>query len=244
MSDDPRQRIPGSALPRYRVLMLLAEDLLLLLTDDQSGKASLDVTRVDLGLAGAVLVELVTRERVAIAQPGGPVKAGRVVVVDGSPTGDGILDEGLRRIATGKPRKPEHLLAILRKDLRRAVYGQLVSRGIVREEEGKILGLFPTRSWPAVDSQHEAMVRTALREVLVDGRAPTLTEASLVSLLQGIDRVPKTLGEVGVPARELRRRAKSIATGHLGNTAVHKAVEAVNAAMVASIAAAAAAGAS
>lgn len=213
--------------------MLLAEDVLLLLTDDATGKARTDSVRLDLVLAGAVLVELMTLERVAIAQPGGPVRAGRLVVVDASPIGDGILDEGLRRIAASKPRKPESMLSVLQKGLRHALYGQLVGRGIVRAEEGKVLGLFPVRLWPAVDSRHEHMVWASLREVLVDGRAPTPTEANIVALLQSIDAVPKTLGDVGVPARELRRRAKAISASHVGSAAVRKAVEAVNTAMVA-----------
>ena len=48
--------------------MLMAEEVLLLLVDDRTGRFLVDSTRLDNVLAGAVLVELVTIERVV--QPG------------------------------------------------------------------------------------------------------------------------------------------------------------------------------
>lgn len=218
---------------RYGVPMLLAEDVLLLLTDDVTGKARTDSVRLDLVLAGAVLVELMTLERVAIAQPGGPVRAGRLVVVDGSPVGDGVLDEGLRRIAASRPRKPESMLPVLHDGLRLALYGQLAARGLVREQEGKVLGLFSVRRWPAVSSRYEQLIWTSVRDVLVGGRPPTPTEAHVIALLQSVDAVPTTLGDVGVPARELRRRAKAVAGSAVGSDAVRKAVDAVSRAVAA-----------
>lgn len=50
-------------------------------------------------------------------------------------------------------------------------------------QDGEVLGLFPTRSWPAVDSRHEAQVRAGLHDVLVVGRTPTPREGALVALL-------------------------------------------------------------
>ncbi len=136
------------------------------------------------------------------------------------------------------PKKPENVLPALAKGLRQGLLGSLAGRGILRAQEGRVLGIFPTRSWPAVDSGHEHQVRTGLRDVLVAGRTPAPREAALVSLLQAIDQVPKVLGEVGVPARELRRRAKAISNGGFADVAVRRAVQAVNAATTAAITAA------
>jgi len=66
--------------------------------------------------------------------------------------------------------------------------------------------------------------------------------AALVSLLQAIDQVPKVLGDVGMPARDLRRRAKEISEGGFADIAVRKAAEAVNAAMTAAVMSAVVAG--
>jgi hypothetical protein len=233
MTSPPRVReVP------YSDLVILAEDVLLLLIDDFSGKQVVDSTRLDLALAGGMLLDLTTLRRVDVSGPDEQVKAGRVVVRDAQPTGDLGLDEALRRIGAMGPKKPENMLPTLAKGLRQALLANLVERGILRAQEGRILGIFPTRSWPAVDSDHERQVRTGLQDVLVAGRTPAPREAALVSLLQAIDQVPKVLGNVGVPARELRRRAKDVSNGGFADAAVRRAVQAVNAATTAAIVAA------
>lgn len=224
--------------------MILAEDVLLLLTDDVTGKPVVDTTRLDLALAGAVLLDLATAGRVDVAGPGERVKAGRLVVRDPRPTGDAVLDEGLRRIAEKGPRKPAAVLPQMAEKLRPELLARLVDRGVLRVQEGKVLGIFPTTSWPAVDSSHETAVRRGLHDVLVVGRSATPREGALVSILQAVDQVPRVLGEVGVPKRELRRRAKEVAEGGFADAAVRGAVEAVNAAMIAGVMAATTAAAS
>lgn len=214
--------------------MLLAEDLLLLLTDDATGKAQVDSTRLDLALAGAVLLELAERGRVSIAQPGGPVKAGRVVVHDPSPIGSPVLDEALRRIAERRPSTPQDLLPRMAKGLRAGLLADLARRGILRHEENRVLRVFASRSWPAADSAHEDAVRRGLHDVLVVGRTPSPREAALISLLHAVDRVPNVVGDA-LDKRELRRRAKAIAEGEFAGAAVRKAVEAVDAAVMATI---------
>ena len=221
--------------------MLLAEDLLLLLTDDTTGRAVADSTRLGLGLAGGVLLELAERGRVDVVGPGEPVRPGRLVVRDGSPTGDAVLDEALRRLAARRPGKPQDVLPGLAKQLREALLARLVERGILRAEERRVLGVFPTRSWPAVDSAHEDAVRRGLRDVLVIGRIPDPREAALVSLLHAVGQVPKVLAGPGTDKGELKRRAKAIAEGEFAGAAVRKAVEAVSAATMAAITAATAA---
>ena len=78
--------------------MLLAEDLLLLLTDDDSGKLAASGAEVDVALGGALLVELALMERVDIAGPDESVREGRLLVRNPGPTGDGLLDETLAAV--------------------------------------------------------------------------------------------------------------------------------------------------
>jgi len=218
--------------------MILAEDVLLLLTDDVTGKHVVDTTRLDLALGGAVLLDLATAGRVDVSGHGEPVRPGRVVVRDPRPTGDGVLDEGLRRIAATAPRKPASVVPALAKKLRPELLARLVGRGVLRLQEGTVLGLFPTSAWPAVDPAYEDTLRRALHDVLVVGRTPTPREAALISMLQAVDQVPRVLGEVGVPKRELRSRAKAVAQGGFADAAVRGAVEAVDAAVMAGVMAA------
>ena len=218
--------------------MILAEDVLLLLTDDASGKAVVDKTHLDLAVAGGVLLDLATLGRVAVTGEGEQVKAGRLVVRDVAPTDDDVLDEALARVGALGPMKPYRALPKLAKGLREKLLARMVARGILREQEGRVLGIFPSHTWPALDPSHERQVRAGLNDVLVVGRAPAPREAALISLLQAIGQVPKVLGDVGVPARELRRRAKDVASGGFVDEAIRRAVEEINAGMAAAITAA------
>ena len=56
--------------------MLLAEDLLLLVTDDASGRLSAPAEQVDAGLGGANLVELTLRNKVDLTGEQDPGKRG------------------------------------------------------------------------------------------------------------------------------------------------------------------------
>ena len=216
--------------------MLIAEDVLLLLTDDLTGRPVVDTTRLDLALAGAAVLELATLGRVDVSGPGEEVRPGRLLVRDATPTGDPVLDETVRRIAARRrPAKPQDVLPHLTKGLRAALLDGLVSRGQLVEREGRVLGVFPTRSWPAADGAHEKLLLDGLRDVLVVGRTPTPREASVIGLLHAVDAVPKVLRDVGVPARELRRRAKAVPLDGFAEVAVRKAVEAVQAAMIAAV---------
>lgn len=215
--------------------MILAEDVLLLLIDDASGKPVVDTTRLDLALAGGMLLDLASSGRVDVAGPGQQVKAGRLLVCDDRSTGDSLLDEALRRVGAVGPRKPEKVLPALAKGLRKDLLLQLIEQGILRDQQRRTLGIFPTHVWPAVDANHQRQLRAGLRDVLVVGRSPAPREAALVSLLHAIDQVPKVLGDVGIPARELRRRAKDVAAGGFADQAVRRAVEAVTSATTAAI---------
>ena len=62
--------------------MLLAEDLLLLVTDDASGRLSAPADRVAAGLGGANLAELTFRNQVDLTGQQDPGRPGRIIVRD------------------------------------------------------------------------------------------------------------------------------------------------------------------
>ncbi|TDE09482.1 GOLPH3/VPS74 family protein [Jiangella asiatica] len=213
--------------------MLIAEDLLLLLYDDESGKPSVDATKLDNALAGAVLLELAMLGKVGVAGPGERVREGRLVLLDPAATGDEVLDDGLTELSDDEGKKPKNVLGALRKGLRQRLLETLTDRGLVRQEEGRILGLFPTTRWPASDAEHEAVVRDRLHAVLVAGAEPDARTAALVSLLLAVDAVTQV-----VPSddrRTTKRRAKQVADGAWAAAAVRAAVQEVNAAVASAI---------
>ena len=76
--------------------MLLAEDLLLLVTDDTSGRLSAPAAQVDAGLGGANLAELALMNKVGLSGQGDQGKPARIIVRDPSPAGDEVLDAALQ----------------------------------------------------------------------------------------------------------------------------------------------------
>lgn len=213
--------------------MLIAEDLLLLLTDDVTGKPVVGGQQLTYAVAGGVLVELVLAGRLAVTGRSAWGGGDTIAVVDATPVGDPILDEALARaVGRGKPVAAQTMLDLLGKGLADGLRTRLVQRGILHAEEGRILGIFPTRVWPAADSRHESRLRTALWEVVVRGREPHPHEASLVALLHALGQVPKQFRADGVTTRQLQARAKALAEGHIGGDAVRRAIEAANTAAV------------
>jgi hypothetical protein len=207
--------------------MLLAEDLLLLVTDDASGRLSAPAEQVDAGLGGANLVELTLRNKVDLTGDQDRGKQGRIIVRDPSPAGDAVLDAALQILIARQGRKPSKVIKPLSKNLRRTLYQRLADRGVVRAERGKILGVFPIRRWPAEDASEETEVRRLMTQALVQQEAPDTRTAALIALVHAVGRVDKIVDarQHGVSKRELRARAKEIAEGNWASEAVRKAIQ-------------------
>lgn len=224
------------------VTMLIAEDLLLLLTDDESGKFRVDGNRLDLALAGACVIELAMLHRIDVAGEGETVKPGRLVVRDETPTSDDVLDGVLRHCARLHGAKPKDALGKIRKGVRPVVLDRLTGRGLLRREQVRILGIFPATRWPAVDSSHEQGSLEQLRAVLLRAAVPDSRIAALVGLLSAVDAAHKVID--ADDRKAVRRRAREIRESQWATEAVGKAVEAVESAvMIAVVAGGAAAGA-
>lgn len=218
----------------YSVPMsLLAEDLLLLALDDESGKAIVDGVTLPRALAGAVLLELALDNVVVLDEEGARGKKGRVVVGDTAPT-DPVLADAVARLDGRKPMKPTAAIEKLSKNIQDIVVARVVANGWVREERGKVLGLFPTRRWPAVDESHERQVRAELRSVLADGLTPSPRTAALISLLSATKMAPKIFADAD--KKQITKRAKEIAEGEWAGKAVRQAVDAVNTAVIVAVA--------
>ncbi len=213
--------------------MLIAEDLLLLLTDDENGKLAASSSEVDVAVGGAMLVELTLLGRVDVAGPDEDVRKGRLVVTDRTPTGDALLDEALARVARKEGKKPEDVVGSLAKKMRERLYDRLADQGILREEQGRVLGIFPTTRWPAGQSQHEDAVRTRLESALRNGLAGDPRTGALISLLSALGATHKVVdpATLGLTKHQLKDNAKRIGEGAWASAAVRKAIDSMNAAV-------------
>jgi Golgi phosphoprotein 3 (GPP34) len=210
----------------------LADDLLLLLLDVDTGRPLVDRTKFDYALGGAVLLQLALDGRID-ASPG-PARRARVTVLDAGGTGDDVCDDALHRIET-RPARADKLVPALSKGLRARLLTRAEQQHLVRREEDRVLGLFRRVRWPAGDSRRRGQLVARLSDVLLRGATPDPRTSALVALLAAIDAAHVV---VGVPDRSgraaVRRRAREIGQGAWAADAVRKAVEAVQAAVAAS----------
>jgi hypothetical protein len=208
--------------------MLLAEDLLLLVTDDTSGRLSAPAAQVDAGLGGANLVELTLLTKVDLSGEGDQGKPGRIIVRDPSPAGDEVLDAALEILITRQGSKPSTVIRPLSKNLRQTLYQQLAGSGMIRAGRGRTLGIFPTRTWPAQDARHEEQVRQLVTQALIQQAAPDARTAALIALLHALKCEHKIIDPrpYHLSRRQLRARAAEIAEDNWASEAVRKVIAA------------------
>ncbi|WP_110239079.1 GOLPH3/VPS74 family protein [Nocardioides gilvus] len=214
---------------------LIAEDLLLLLMDDQKGRlAASSYARPLFG--GALLVELALDEAVEVEEKRSVWQAAKVHARQGvtGATADPLLSHAWATVAE-KPRSAQDLVNRLGKGVREELQHRLVARGILERRETKILGLFPSTTWPAADLRREQQVRQQLQDCLVTGLSPDPRTAALIALLSSIDHAHKVVDRGALSNGQVKKRAKAIAEGAWAAKAVRDAVAASQAAITAAV---------
>src|SRR5687768_15222164 len=87
---------------------LIAEDLLLLLLDDDAGTLK-HSDKIQPLLGGALLIELALAERIEVAERTGRWTSPKVALLDGPPVDEPLLDAAIRTIGE-KPRSAQDLV--------------------------------------------------------------------------------------------------------------------------------------
>ena len=212
--------------------MNLAEEFALLAYGDD-GVPDTDNVRLDHGVGGSLLLELAISGRVGIEDK-------KVVVRDGTPTGDPLVDQALGRIAADeKPRRPAHWVKKFAKDTRKLALNRLVEQGVLTRQEDTVLLVFPRTRYPAPDGL-EPVPETEARQRLiaaVSGSGPVEPRtAALCALLAAtnLDRkVFRTLDRGRAKAR-----LEEISAGDWAATAVKQTIEEIQTAVVVAVLAA------
>lgn len=210
--------------------MLIAEDVLLLATDDDTGKTTVSSMQLDPALAGAVLIELVVAGRVNLQGEG---RQAQVVVTDPAPLGDPVLDVALQSLIEKGPQKPGATISRLGKGLRDRLNDQLAARGILRREDGKVLGIFPTTRWPTQDPGYEAGVRAPVVGALLKGVEPDGKTAAIISVLTAADMLNTVVQKPDLKAA--KARGKEIGDGNWATDSVRKVIQEAQGAIAAAV---------
>ncbi|GAA2217166.1 GPP34 family phosphoprotein [Promicromonospora sukumoe] len=211
----------------------LAEEYLLLALDDASGRPLLSTQHLQLALTGASVAQLTLDGALDVSDGADGGQKGRFRVTGRSTPSDpvqreilGLLDGRRPKDAIGKVGQGR-----VARTLRDALLQGLAARGVLREEQVKVLGLFPSTTWPAHDPAPEAAVRERVLAALTGDTAPDERTAALVSLLLATDLTRKIYPDQD--RRELKRRAKEIAESEWAGAAVKRAIDDLNAVMIA-----------
>ncbi|MEV6345762.1 GPP34 family phosphoprotein [Actinoplanes sp. NPDC051851] len=196
----------------------LAEELLLLAYDDQTGKATGSRIGLDLGMAAAVLIDLALAGRVAYVD-------GYLQVKDASAIGDPIADAVLTKVAGDPPHTPAQWLQRLRHRLRTRVLEDLCARGVVKDVDETQLEYIHVHRYPTTDPAYEAEIRGRLAEALTSEKIPDERTAALATLLVAARMEPA----LKLPAEEVaqaHQRLEEIASnaGFAGGAGVEDSI--------------------
>ncbi|MGW7367308.1 GOLPH3/VPS74 family protein [Streptomyces sp. NPDC054841] len=204
----------------------LAEEIMLLSLDDESGTAK-SRTAAGWAVAAGILLELVMAGRVTVTD-------GRLEVTDHSPTGVALLDGRLEKLAEWTERGSRRRMTDwLAKDHPKAVPAtveSLCARGLVVEEVHRALGIFPVRRYPEADGSVEQELRSRLTAVVLEGAEPDERTCGLVALLQATHL--HGLAFPGLPRKQVDPRMMEIAKGQWAGAGVREAIRNMRAEMM------------
>jgi len=162
-------------------MLTLAEDIILLLLDDDTGKlASIDLMTLNYAMAGAVLMDLALRNKI-------DNDLESLIVADSTPTGLQMLDTYLDKISSeNKENNTRYWLTELSnygEDIVDSALNMLVEKKILKTEEKKILWVIATRVYPMIDDKEEKEVKRRIIDLLMSDEIPTPQDVVLVSLM-------------------------------------------------------------
>ncbi len=211
----------------------LAEELLLLALNEEKGTILMAAsTGLPYGLAGALVVELVEAGLLRI-------EGKELIAAPRGSARDELLDGILGTIRSSKrTRNLKHWVGRLGRSggkIKKDLLARLVQKGVLREEEHRLLWVFPVWRYPETDPRPEYRIRERVRAGILGAVPPETRTAALISLVHACD-LTGVLFDKG-ERREAKRRAKEITASQPIGSAVARTVEAVRAAVITAAAA-------
>lgn len=180
----------------------LPEEITLLTLDDETGRPlGRQGLAASLAVAGAAMMELALAGRI-------DTDRNRLELLSREATGDAVLDRALAEVATAQDsRGALILLAREEAGLRPMVLQRLIAAGLLREERGRVLLVFPARRHVKPVTRPEPReVRARLGWIIETDEIPEPREALLLGLARAVALLPVLL-----PAELLAARQERIA---------------------------------
>ncbi len=210
--------------------LFLYEEIMLLSLKDEEGTIEFGAMYHQ-GLAGAMLAELLLSKRISVVEKG---RKKHVHLVSSQLFGDPLLDECIALIRdSGKDRNLQHWIQKFSgiKDLKNRAAKQLCKKGILKEDEDRILLVFSRKIYPEVNPEPERNIIDRLRNaIFTDNDDIDPETVVLVSLAETAGLLKNAFDKKELKSR--KKRIKDIANGDIVGKATKEAVEAVQAAIM------------
>ncbi|MFC2157662.1 GPP34 family phosphoprotein [Acidobacteriota bacterium] len=214
--------------------LYLHEAIMLLSLKDKEGTVFSGINYT-YAIGGAILAELMLNQRLSLEQKG---KKNYAVVQDPTPLGAPLIDECLNKVVQAK-RRQQLAIWVSRfatvKKLKHRMAERLIQKGILREEEDKVLGIFTRKVYPEFNPEPERKLMQRLEQaIFTDAQDIDTNTVVLLSLVKNAEYLNKLFDKKRLKTR--KDRIEQVINGELTGKATQAAIQAMQAAvMVAAI---------
>ena len=194
----------------------IAEELLLLLLDNESAQPLLDRARRGRLLSAALLLDLAHDCRVRPALPGEPAPPGHLIALTGGPARNPALRPTLSMLEAD-PLTPAAVIARRRRHSEDDVLDQLLRSGQIHQRQLPSHRLRRNAyAWPLKNTQRVADLRARMHAVLFENQSPDPETTAVIALLLQSGALAVALGLSDDGARVAIGRAEEIVAAGWG----------------------------
>ncbi len=195
-------------------MLTFAEEIMLLILDDDGSFLPTRGGAMEYILAGAVLMDLAFANRI-------DTDLEHLTCLDTTPTGNPILDQALAHITNSSQPKDtrgwiETLAGQDTTEIRQQALASLIERGILESQDKKFLWVFRARRYPTIDGRVEREVRLRISDVLLSDDIPDPRDVAMICLVDaaGFLRDIFTAGELERATPRVEQLRKMDLIGH------------------------------
>ena len=214
--------------------LYLQEEIMLLTLRDKEGTIA-SGTNYRYAIGGAVLAELLLRNRVTVDEE--KRKKRFLRLVDSTPLGDPVIDECIQKVKTAK-RRAQLQAWVSRfagvKNAKHRVAEKLCRRGILRADEDKVLMIFSRKIYPEIDPEPEREIIDRLSDaIFTDTQDVDPRTVVLLSLAKSADILKVNFDKKKLKTR--KKRIEQVVNGEMTGKATKDAIAAMQAAVMVAI---------
>ena len=159
-------------------MLRFAEEIVLLLLNDDGMFARVPYWSQNYALAGGVLMDLALENRI-------DTDLENLVLIDTTSVGDSLLDPTLAEIEAGEKRDARFWVertANRAQAIRDEALSRLIAHGILERRDDRFLWVFRSRRYPAIDGEAEREVKLRIMGVLFSDDIPDPRDVVIICL--------------------------------------------------------------